>query len=68
MPLGLPSSVKYIDRKNRPKRYFRKRDDGTLEEYYPKQTDVHDSVRDIAQERSVLWDPDAGTPDHVAQT
>jgi hypothetical protein len=32
VPLGLPSSVKYIDRSKRAKRVFAKREDGTLEE------------------------------------
>lgn len=32
--LGLPSSVKYIDRSKRPKRIFIKQKDGTLEDIF----------------------------------
>jgi len=59
MPLGLPSSVKYINRANRPERFFRKREDGTLEEYYPKQAHSDDQEQRLAEARSVYWDQDA---------
>ena len=59
MPLGLPSSVKYINVANRPKRFFRKRDDGTLEEYYPEQAGPQDSEREAPPESSMRWHSDA---------
>jgi hypothetical protein len=57
--LGFPSSVKYIARKDRPKRYFRKRNDGTLEEYYPKQATLTNQEQILAEARACYWDQDA---------
>jgi len=57
MSLGLPSSVKYIDRSRRPKRVFIKKEDGTLEDIFciyfvhPRQ--------DAASKRAMHWDQDS---------
>jgi hypothetical protein len=57
MSLGLPASVKYIDRSKRPKRVFIKREDGTLESIF--QIHVVDPQRRSAEARTLLWDQDA---------
>jgi hypothetical protein len=54
--LGLPYSVKYIDRSKRPKRIFVKREDGTLEDLF--QIHVVDSQHQAAEESTVHWDQD----------
>lgn len=62
--LGLPSSVRYIDRSKRPKRVFAKREDGTLAElfqiYY-----VHSGQEQNASKADALrWYQDAGGDDY----
>jgi hypothetical protein len=66
MTLGLPSSVKYIDRSNRPKRNFIKREDGTLHET-PSTPYTDDPAQRLAEERAVRWHQDTGSnPDASA--
>lgn len=57
MSLGLPSSVKYVDRSKRPKRVFIKREDGTLEDLF--QIHIVDPQRQAAKVRALFWDQDA---------
>lgn len=59
MPLGLPSSVKYIDRSRRPKRVFIKRADGSLEEVFRVHLVDPRQGRSPAEERALRWDQDA---------
>lgn len=54
--LGLPSSVRYIDRSKRPKRVFVKREDGTLEDLF--EIHVVDPKREATEARSLYWDQD----------
>lgn len=55
--LGLPSSVKYVDRSKRPKRIFVKREDGTLEDLF--QIHIVDPERQAAEARALRWDQDS---------
>jgi hypothetical protein len=66
VPLGLPSSVKYIDRSRRPKRNFVKREDGTLRETQPTPY-ADDPEQRASKESSLCWDQDAGSDDHRVQ-
>lgn len=59
--LGLPSSVRYINRQNRPKRIFIKREDGTLEDLF--QIHVYDprQAQGTSEACVVRWSDDQGS-------
>lgn len=59
---AFPSSVKYINRRRRPKRVFIKREDGTLEDLF--QIYIVDPDHRPAEACALLWDQDAGSDDH----
>lgn len=56
--LGFPASVRYIDRKERPKRVFIKRSDGILEEVFQIHTFDPRQGRSLAEANALRWNQD----------